>query len=270
MKILFALLLLATGATAHAGKKSFCETSGFVVGHISCPSASLDIKGNLLTRTVKYSVPPGTPPQNGWPTVIIYQGSFFAVDFARNQGMPFGGFNEIRLIQSLLDHGFAVIAPPAISSLAWMTNLIGVTYEKSEDDIFIQNLLASMTSGSFGPVDMNKLFATGISSGGYNTSRMALSFPGVFKALAIESASWATCGGPLCDLPEQLPAGHPPTLFLHGQADMIVPISTMLPYRNLLRKSGVKTALAVDAFAGHQWLDQAPESITKWFLQFNR
>ncbi|MDG0815094.1 extracellular medium-chain-length polyhydroxyalkanoate depolymerase [Bdellovibrio svalbardensis] len=270
MKFLFVLLTFIAASALAEQKTSFCETTGIVISHITCPSSSLDIKGHHLTRTVKYSLPPGKVPKKGWPTVVIFQGSFFSVDFERYQGMPFGGFNEIRLIQSLLDHGFAVIAPPAISGLAWMTNLIGIPYENSEDEIFIQNLLQNMNEGSFGPINMSKLFATGISSGGYNTSRMALSFPGVFKALAIQSGSWATCGGPLCNLPEQLPEDHPPTLFLHGDADLIVPISTMLPYYNLLKESGVKSALVTDPTASHQWLDQAPDAITKWFVKFRR
>lgn len=262
--VCFAILLAHTVFAAD----SMCTTSNGFVKTIDCPSSSLQVKGNYLTRTVKYSLPQGTAPANGWPTVVIYQGSFFTVEFSRMEGMPFGGFNEIRLIQSLLDHGFAVIAPPAMSGLAWETNLVGVTYEKSEDDIFLNNLLAEMKNGKFGPIDMNNLFATGISSGGYETSRMAVSMAGVFKALAIESASYATCGGAMCFIPDELPADHPPTMFLHGEADMIVPISTMWSYYKRLKSNKVPVTAVVDKMASHQWLDQAPESITSWFLRY--
>ena len=109
-----------------------------------------------------------------------------------------------------------------------------------------------MKSGKFGPIDMNNLFATGISSGGYETSRMAISMPGVFKALAIESASYATCGGALCFVPDDLPVDHPPTMFLHGEADMIVPISTMWSYSKRLKVHKVPVSAVVDKTASHQ------------------
>lgn len=262
--ICFAMLL---GQTIFAAD-SMCTASEDFVKSIDCPSSSLQVKGSYLTRTVKFALPKGTAPENGWPTVVIYQGSFFAVGFSGIEGMPFGGFNQIRLIQDLLDHGFAVIAPPAMSGLAWETNLVGVTYKDSEDDIFLNNLLAEMKSGKFGPIDMNNLFATGISSGGYETSRMAISMPGVFKALAIESASYATCGGALCFVPDDLPVDHPPTMFLHGEADMIVPISTMWSYYKRLKVHKVPVSAVVDKTASHQWIDQAPDSITSWFLNY--
>lgn len=267
MKLATLISLILLCSIAQAAQKSMCETGGIIVKHIACPFQEKQIKGDYLTRDVKYSLPEGTAPQGGWPTVVVFQGSFFSVEFERSQGMPFGGFNEIRMIQSLLDHGFAVIAPDAISNLAWETNLIGVKWEGSEDDAFLHHLFTAMNDGELGALNMNKLFATGISSGGYNTSRMAVSFPGMFKALAIESGSYATCGGPLCDIPD-LPADHPPTLFLHGEADYIVPISTMKKYYAKLKESGIKTAAVIDPAAGHEWLDKAPEAVTKWFLKF--
>ncbi|QDK39412.1 prolyl oligopeptidase family serine peptidase [Bdellovibrio sp. NC01] len=269
MKLATLISIILLTSFAQAAKKSMCESGGIIVKHIACPFQEKEIKGALLTRDVKYSLPEGPMPQDGWPTVVIFQGSFFSVEFERSQGMPFGGFNEIRLIQSLLDHGFAVVAPNAISNLAWETNLIGVTWEGSEDDVFLHALFNSMSAGEFGPLNMNKLFATGISSGGYNTSRMAVSFPGMFKALAIESGSYASCGGPLCDIPE-LPVDHPPTMFLHGDNDYIVPISTMKKYYEKLKDNGVKTAVVIDPHAGHEWLDKAPEAVTKWFMKFKR
>ncbi|MNT58414.1 Poly(3-hydroxyoctanoate) depolymerase precursor [compost metagenome] len=122
-----------------------------------------------------------------------------------------------------------------------------------------------MDKGIFGNINMDRLYATGISSGGYHTSRMAVSFPGIFRALAVESASYATCGGPLCALPK-LAKNHPPTLFLHGEKDLVVPVETMLPYYQELKNSGVDTQAVIDANARHQWLDEAPERITHWFL----
>jgi poly(3-hydroxybutyrate) depolymerase len=138
-------------------------------------------------------------------------------------------------------------------------------YDATSDATFIPELLAEMEKGSFGPVDMTHLYATGISSGGYMTSRMAVSYPGRFRALAIESGSYATCLGPLCTIPDTLPADHPPTLFLHGAADTTVPISTARAYDDALKARGIETKFVEDAAAGHQWITAAPEAVLDWF-----
>ncbi|MFS4461222.1 prolyl oligopeptidase family serine peptidase [Bdellovibrio sp. HCB2-146] len=269
--IVFLLLMFAMINAAEAQEgRSGCVMDTGLLDRIECPYSVVEVQGPIFKRKVKYGIPQGRAPKGGWPTVVLYQGTFFPVEFSRRQMMPFGGFNEIRLIQNLMDNGFAVIAPPATEKLAWMTNIIGMDYDTSEDFYFIQELLRAMNAGEFGKLNMNQLFATGISSGGYHTSRMAVSFPGVFKALAIESASYATCGGPMCFVPDALPANHPPTLFLHGMLDHVVPITTMYSYLHRLEDEGVETKVLVDTFARHQWLDEAPEEITQWFLQHLR
>lgn len=96
------------------------------------------------------------------------------------------------------------------------------------------------------------------------TSRMAVAYPGRFRALAIQSASYATCAGPLCVVPE-LPEDHPPVLFLHGGADAIVPIGTMDTYADALEEDGIPTERVVEDTAGHAWLEVAPEEVVGWF-----
>ena len=117
------------------------------------------------------------------------------------------------------------------------------------DATMLTNLFAAAKAGTFGPIDLDHLHATGISSGAYMTSRMAFSYEvrwagdvahhvvarqggkirvlttcrvlhgqGKFRSLAIESGSFDYCGGPLCaaPLPGGFPKNHPPTLFLQG------------------------------------------------------
>ncbi|WP_347358486.1 dipeptidyl aminopeptidase [Bdellovibrio sp.] len=258
------LSVLSLGMSAQA--RSICEVSGFV-DRLTCPYLVKDVAGPHLTRQVKYTLPKGRTPKAGWPTVVLYQGSLFPVEFSRSSLMIAGGYNEIRLIQSLLDHGFAVIAPPAIEGIAWMTNIVGVDYNTSEDFFFVEELLKAMGNGEFGKLNMDRLYATGISSGGYHSSRMAVAFPGVFKALAVNSASYATCGGPMCFVPETIADNHPPTIFLHGRLDPVVPVRTMYPYYESLQALGIETTAFVSPWARHEWLEEAPELITEWFLK---
>ena len=113
---------------------------------------------------------------------------------------------------------------------------------------------------------MELSFATGISSGGYMTSRMAVSYPGRFRALAVASGSYATCLGPLCNIPSKLPSDHPPTLLLHGGRDSTVSISTARDYEAKLMSNGIESRFVEDPAAGHQWLSTAPDDIAQWFL----
>jgi predicted esterase len=126
-------------------------------------------------------------------------------------------------------------------------------------------LLSELPKGTFGQLDLTRLYATGISSGGYMTSRVGIAYPGSFRALAIESGSYASCLGPLCSIPDQLPKDHPPTLMLHGGADAIVDISTARDYEAKLMSNGIEVKFVEDPAAGHQWLSSAPEEVTEWF-----
>ncbi|UMZ15334.1 plasmid partitioning protein [Pseudomonas sp. MPFS] len=222
----------------------------------------------IVKRRVTYQLPLGTPPPNGWPVVLIYQGSFFPLkDFNYHRLMPAGGYYEGKLVQTLLDHGYAVVAPMAPVGLFWETNLpgLGSNYERSSDYRFLGNVFAAIAAGQFGPLDPRRRYATGISSGGYNTSRMAVSFPGQFRALAIQSGSYATCSGLVCVVPDILPADHPATLFLHGSADLIVPLRTMDLYYARLQAQGIETNRFIERKGGHAWFSSSPRRIRAWF-----
>ncbi|MET1076975.1 MAG: plasmid partitioning protein [Pseudomonas sp.] len=271
-RTLFLTLLLSFICTGTAWAESRCtERKPFLLlsGKISCTHQSTTIaSGGLTSRKVIYQTPVGTPPPGGWPVVIIYQGSFFALDDFVYTSTEWLGklYNEGRLIKSLLDNGYAVIAPSAAADLFWQTNIPGLAqlYEQTTDYTYITNLLQAVRDGRFGPLNSNRKYATGISSGGYNTSRMAISFRGEFKALAIQSGSYATCAGPLCVVPT-LPADHPPTTFLHGFIDMIVPWWTMDMYYDRLLYQGIETTRYTDPLGNHEWLSAAPARILDWF-----
>tara|TARA_R110001592_G_scaffold357416_1_gene660489 strand:- start:45439 stop:46269 length:831 start_codon:yes stop_codon:yes gene_type:complete len=240
----------------------------FVPGEISCSYRSLELPSSAITsREIKYQLPLGTPPADGWPVVLLYQGSLFPVEFSRNTNEPFGGFYETKTIKTLLDNGYAVLAPRAPAELAWLTNSAGpaTIYQITTDYTFLNNVLAHIAAGGFGQLDANRKYATGISSGGYNTSRMAVSFAGEFKALVVHSGSYATCLGPVCAVPFTLPADHPPTYFIHGFADIIVPWWSMDTYYDRLIWQGIETGRHTELLAGHEWLPQSSGLVLNWF-----
>lgn len=237
---------------------------------VTCQSQSLQLSDGTNQRTVTYETPLGTSPPGGWPTVIYFQGSFIPghTSFAATPTAAFGMYELTLTIKALLDGGWAVISPDATSngSLYWETNIppYATSWPGCPDDVLMQNLLASISKGDFGSLDSTHLYAMGISSGGFMTSRMAVSYAGKFRALADHSGSYATCG-PTCSVPTPLPSGHPPTLFLHGDQDTIVPMSSVQPYLDALNAEGFETKLVTDPNAGHQWLAAGPTVIPAWF-----
>lgn len=246
------------------------QPSLLLPGKISCSHRSTWISSSdLSSRKVIYQTPAGSPPAGGWPVVILYQGSFFAVDdFVYYSNEWLGKlYHEGKTIMTLLDHGYAVIAPSAPADLFWQTNIPGLSgslYPTSSDFSFLTNLFQAIDNGHFGPLNGQRKYATGISSGGYNSSRMAVSFPGQFKALAIHSGSYATCSGPLCTVPD-LPADHPPTTFLHGFVDTVVPWWSMDLYYDRLLYQGIETTRYTEPLGNHEWFAASPGKILAWF-----
>jgi predicted esterase len=67
-------------------------------------------------------------------------------------------------------------------------------------------------------------------------------------------------------VPRNLPADHPPTLFLHGEQDVVVPIGTMRDYADELQDQGIDVRVVTDPSEGHAWLPAAPTELRDWFL----
>lgn len=249
---------------------SICAVNGIL---LQCPynTVSLNVMG--VSRKVYWQVPQGMAPDGGWPTVIMFQGTGATAPlfWVATPGEPFGGYYQVQVVQTLLDNGFAVLTPETHLGgfTFWDTNNpLVLDYYSSNDHALMMKIFEGLSNGTFGDVNPSKLFASGISSGGYMTSRMAVSYQGKFKALAIAAGSYATCAGPLCVV-GNIPANHPPTLFLHGGIDPVVPLFTMESYFNALRQNGIPTKKVVDALALHAWIKQSPRQVLQWFQLYN-
>ena len=255
----------ADGASGDGAAASRCTETAT---EITCTYETTTFQALLNQRTLRYQTPLGTPPPGGWPVVFYFQGSFVSAEaaFHATRDAIFGQFQLTRTIRALLDGGYAVIAPDALVDIAWQTNVppYYLDWTATSDNAFLLAILGGIHDGTLGPLDASHLYAMGISSGGYMTSRMAVSYPGVFRALVVHSASYATCGV-ACIIPPVLPADHPPTLFLHGAQDAIVPVAQMLQYRDELTQQGHTVDSLIDAAAGHEWIAAAVPAAPAWF-----
>lgn len=250
-----------------------CFTSSS--GAISCPANSDRVGEPGHQRQLLWQLPPGGQPADGWPVVVLFQGSLFPAQtwWDGYPGELFGGVHGVELTEQLLGAGFAVFTPEAVVAgyWCWNTNVPpwAGDFEASPDKSVLDVLFAEMEEGRFGGegvLDTSRMYASGISSGGYMTSRMSEAYPGRFTALAVISGSWATCVGPFCVLPKELPSGHPPTFFGHGAIDPVVPVGTMRIYKDALEDMGVETAEWVEPGVMHGWFDGEPEAVVDWFL----
>jgi hypothetical protein len=284
-KTLALAAFVLTGSLVHIDKAEAARCSKDSSGNWTCAKQERDnwywCGLVYYPRHVRWQVPEGTPPSGGWPTAFYYQGTTptGTDSFKAKTTDSFGMIYLPQTIHELLDNPagtgrkYAVFAPePPASGVFlqfWHTNSV-VPYEVSCDYSFLPNFFGQITGGNYGSAsqyNMNQRYAYGISSGGYNTSRMAVSFNGsnVWKALAVISASYATCSGPICIVPT-LPSNHPPTKFYHGTADIIVPISTMRLYYNQLVAQGKQT-VKVEHSLGHQLTadDLGTGGVKAWF-----
>ncbi len=241
-----------------------------------------------VPRAVRWQVPEGTPPPGGWPVAFYYAGTQptdLKHAFDRDLGEPFGMGYEPQIIHELLDDPYMtgkkyavfVADPPSSAGWvqAWHTNLV-VPYSASCDAQFFPDFFGEIKSGSYGAAsqyNMNRRYAYGASSGGFNSSRMAVTYnngggtgnANTWKALGIVAASYATCSYSCGSIPT-LPANHPPTKFWHGQNDPLVPLTTMLAYYNKLAVGGFTTQ-KIEHPGGHAFTADAigASGIKSWF-----
>lgn len=260
----FVIGLLSVFAIQSANAASRCSESWY---RVKCSYKVTKIKSSGVTkRDVVWQVPHGTPPKDGWPVAMIFQGTVSPVKFERTRYSAFGTYYEVKTIKRLLDSGYAVLAPRAAANVAWHTNLSGVLYKATTDYSFFNNLFDAIDDGVFGNLNGGKKFATGISSGGYNASRMAVTWPYEFKALVVHSASYATCAAAACVVPI-LKSNHPPTAFVHGLWDPLAPWWAMDSYYDRLRFQG-KPTKRLNVNGGHEWFSGSPKFVVDWFNRY--
>lgn len=274
--------LVANFSSIAPSPTSRCRTAHFPVfgDAVYCPYQTVKVSDGLVDRSVHYILPEGQAPASGWPVVLHFQGSFFTADltFSAAQAFPFGAYYQTMTVKALLDEGYAVLAPNAfLGGLTfWDTNIppwdtiipLG-QWPTAPDAHLLDNIFAEIERGTFGPLDIDHMHATGISSGAYMTSRVGFAYPGKFRSIAIESGSFYYCGGPACVAPLSIPKKHPPTLFLHGVLDPIVPIWTMELYASDLELNGIPHKQETMLLGLHQWIEQAPTAVPAWFNKYN-
>lgn len=254
-------------------------TAGY--SSLDCHALEISFEVNGETREVLWQVPPGEPPPGGWPVVLAFHGTndpaekFFDWSYWSVIDNAYGGYYQTKTVQGLLDHGFAVLAPkarPRAGGIYWDTNVApyATDWDAAPDAALMERLFQEIALQTFGPLDPERQYAMGLSSGGYMSSRLAIAYPDQMQAIAIQSASYASCISSLpCPVTAaDLPDDHAPTLLMAGYWDAIVPLYTIDDYAAALEDDGTPVDLQVVGNAGHQWTSKSPGRVLGWFQTY--
>jgi polyhydroxybutyrate depolymerase len=189
--------IVAAIVLAAAILSAYPAVAGEAVSH------TIDVNG--VTRTYLLYVPPG---QNGkrLPAFILMHGSG-STDVQQERYSDFDAFAQA--------HGLVVMYPQGIDK-HWNDGRV-IGHESMADDIgFMKAMLAEVTAQ--GLIDPKRVYAAGISNGGFMAQHMACVMPDALAGIAVVAATQpvdAAC-----------PSARPtPVIFFHGTADKFVPFN---------------------------------------------
>ena len=127
----------------------------------------------------------------------------------------------------------------------------------------VLKLLLDEVSSSYS-VDLDRIYVTGFSMGGYGTWGLAMNYPEAFAAIA------PICGGGKALFAEDLK--HIPVWAFHGADDLVVPVEESQRMVDALRAAGGQARLTVYPGVDHDsWTEtyENPE-LYEWFLRHRR
>ena len=216
MKFLIAVLILAcTAAPALAQVKSLVHK---------------DEKRRYLVYTpASYA----TQPQKAYPLVFNFHGG----------GMTMAEQMLYTQMNRAADrHGFIVVYPAGIKQ-DWNVGF-GMSYLDGTDDIGFTTALLARLKQDY-RIDGERVYAAGLSRGGFFALRIAAELPQLFTAVA-------SVGGPMPDpvIRHHKQAGKVGVLLMHGTADQVVAfdgkaddyLSAPASYAYWLKKNGIEAA----------------------------
>jgi polyhydroxybutyrate depolymerase len=162
---------------------------------------TIDVNG--VSRTYLLYVPPG---QNGkhLPAFILMHGSG-STDAQQERYSNFDAFAQA--------HGLVVMYPNGIDK-HWNDGRV-IGHESMADDIaFMKAMLAEVTAQ--GLIDPKRVYAAGISNGGFMAQHMACVMPDALAGIGVVAATQPVDAA--CPSPRPMPV-----IFFHGTADKFVP-----------------------------------------------
>jgi len=206
-------------------------------------------------------VPPSYSPAKKWPLVITLheEDSNHRLNLRRVFGAPVRvnapDSENMRYFPAVPDYGFLVAAPFARGSMGYE----GI----AERDVY--DVLADVKRRF--PVDEDRVYLTGISTGGIGALRLVLTRPDVWAAVAV------LCPGPAGGVEEMAGnASSVPVRLYHGDLDPIVAPETSRAWHRRLLDAGVPVSYLEYPNVRHNVWDEAYRdgAVFEWFAQHKR
>lgn len=232
--IVWAIVLITAGSTLVA-----CKLSSYAKYHDEIEKYSMNWGG--YERSYWVHLPPAQKMASPAPLLFVLHGGGGTA-----KGMPgftFGRFNE------LADQdGFIVVYPQGIEK-QWNDGRIGdqtKAWKENIDDVgFIVKIVESLSKEY--NIDQERIFTSGISNGGFMSSRLLCDRPDVFRGGAVLTATISEDYFPKCQ-----PAQPAAVLIMNGTEDTLVPYNGG-PVKVLNKTRG--TVLSTDDYVNF-WMEK--------------
>ena len=183
--------------------------------------------------------------QDQWPMILFLHGAGERgsnLEYVKRHGVA-------RIVEEQSGFPFIVASPQCPRGQYWSVRLLNT-------------LLDSAIAATH--VDLNRVYLTGLSMGGYGTWHLAAAQPHRFAAIA------PICGGG--DPDEACNLKNLPVWAFHGAQDTIVPLSESEEMVSALKACGGNVQFTVYPEAGHDSWTQTYNNpaLYDWFLQHQR
>ena len=221
-------------------------------------SASADDRGRLVEHSVRLPsgtttrfqvwLPPGFTPDRYWPAVVFLHGEAESgEDNVRQTEIGLGP-----VLRERPGYWPAVVVFPQKPDAGALWS--------SRDDLVMAVLVAARASY---PIDVHRIYLTGLSQGAEGTWAIAARHPGTFAAL-VPVSGWS-------EDPDAVARalGATPVWVFHGQADTVVPATKAQRIAAALQKEGHAPRITFYIKPGHTAWDRAyrTRNLTKWMFK---
>jgi polyhydroxybutyrate depolymerase len=170
----------------------------------------VEVKHGGMTRTSLVYVPSGYDGKKAVPLVLSFHGR-------HGQGKDQASLTELHKVGER--HGFIVAYPDGVGKSWNAKHGTGEAEARGVDDVgFVDALLATLSERF--KIDPNRIYASGMSNGGFFAHRLGCERSTRFAAIATVAGEMAPALESVCKPEEPIPV-----LIIHGTRDRIVPFA---------------------------------------------
>jgi len=229
----------------------------------------------LNNRILFWEQPECLVPDKGYPVLFLFHGA------SQHAFSWFIGLNQWSKSQTIftkkaIEKGFFIITAESLKPIrpgprAWDIFNNG---SDSKDFGYIENMIEWLENSDL-PIDINRLYCAGFSSGAFTCSYIGHYFSDRFNAIAVHSGANSesislTNRGPYFDLngSYNFSSSFPPTILIHGENDGFVPVQCAKNFYFDLQRNGIPSKLFISQYEGHIWISQYDFEILDWFKMY--